>query len=522
MSKRLNTEVFHELSMAVNLSMQEIDGDDLEKLSSIKDYQSDVYKKLSATTKTIVGDNKNEWGKAFYASIYKGVRTWRNICISDDELNLFRPTAVANITDEELEPYVSGEIVADIGSTVDGLWGYANRAIFNSSGQMIGAIEVGMDMTSYELSNDRQSRFIAFIAAIICFVILLALVAVLSIIIRQLAAVAGVLQKIGGGQYSARVYYKGRDELGKVSHGFNNMASELERQIAHITNMNACTIRFVPIQFMEYLKVSDITQLKLGDSVQHSFTVLFFDIRAFSINSELMSVSENFKFINEVLSVSGPSIRKYNGFVDKYMGDAAMALFPRAIDGIMAGIEIYRNIVLNKKTRIKVGMDGINIGVGLHTGLVSMGIIGENERLSGTVISKTVNLASRMESLTKQVRAGMLITSATFNNIPDTERTFNYRFIGMVKVAGVNEITGVFDILDALPESVRKRRLKTKLLFESGVRLFHTKRYADAEKRFMETLKEDPSDLCAKICLEETRARIKDPNLQSVFVFEKK
>ncbi|GHT49188.1 hypothetical protein FACS1894102_3520 [Spirochaetia bacterium] len=521
MLERINTETFHELSLAVNIAAERINGDELETLNSIKDYQSDAYKKINATVKDFIGDNRNEWGKAFYASLYKGVKRWYYVCVSDEEINLFRTTFVI-LPDEEIEFYKSRKMDSGVFENADGLWAYTNRAVFNSKGEMVGVLEIGIDMNSYQISNANQGKKTAEIAALICAIILAALIIVISVIIRQLAAVANVLHKIGSGEYSARVNYRGRDELGKVTHGFNSMASELERQISHITNMNNCTIRFVPVQFMEYLKVSDITKLKLGSSVQHGFTILFFDIRSFSVNSELMSVTENFKFINAVLDVSGPIIRKYNGFVDKYMGDAAMALFPRATDGVMAGIEIYRNVVLNKRTKIKVGLDGINIGVGLHTGLVSLGIIGENERLSGTVISKNVNLASRMESLTKQVRAGMLITSATFNSMSDSERTFTYRFIGMVRVAGVNEITGVFDILDALPENVRKRRLATKLIFESGIRLYHTKHYRNAEKRFLETLKIDPSDLCASICLEETRDRIKNPDLQSVFIFDKK
>ncbi|MDR2767756.1 MAG: HAMP domain-containing protein [Treponema sp.] len=522
MSERIKTQIFHELSMVANLAAKQISGDDLEELTSTKDYQSDAYKKLSTAMKDIVADNKEVWGRSFYAGIMKGVRAWRWICVSDDEFNLFRPTAVVNLSDEELDFYNAGGIDSGIAETNEGLWAYASNALFKSDGEIAGFFEIGIDLNGYEKSNIEQSRKTVIIAALVCVVILLVLIVILAMIIRQLSTVASVLKRIGSGDYSARVHYKARDELGTVSYGFNSMAAELEKQIGHITEINASTVRFVPVQFMEYLKVPDITQLKLGASVQHNFTILFFDIRSFSIHSELMSVSETFKFINNILGVSGPVIRKYNGFVDKYMGDAAMALFPFAVDAVKAGIEIYQEVVLSANAKVKMGLDGVNIGVGLHTGPVYLGIIGENERLSGSVISNNVNLASRIESLTKQVKSGMLITSATFNRIPDEERNFSYRFIGMIKVAGVNEITGVFDILDALPKKVRQRRLKTKLVFESGVRLYHTKNYKKAEARFIKTLEADPDDLCASICLEETRARIKNPDLPSVFVFDRK
>jgi class 3 adenylate cyclase len=286
--------------------------------------------------------------------------------------------------------------------------------------------------------------------------------------------------------------------------------------------MTESTIRFVPVQFMEHLGVTDITKMKLGDNVQRNFTVLFFDIRAFSVNSEIMSVAENFVFINKVLGVAGPIIRANNGFVDKYLGDAVMALFVNAVDAVRAGITVYKQLILDKDTRIRIGGDGINIGVGIHTGSVMMGIVGENERLSSTVISKNVNMASRLESLTKQTKSGMLISRDTMNGISGYEKEFQYRFIGMIRAAGVNEVVGVFDMLDTLPEKVRRQRLATKRIFESGIRKFHTKEYGSACKRFEKVLSMDPSDACAVNCLAETRRRIEDPALPSVFMFDKK
>jgi class 3 adenylate cyclase len=273
---------------------------------------------------------------------------------------------------------------------------------------------------------------------------------------------------------------------------------------------------------MEYLGVMDITRMKLGDNVQRDLTVLFFDIRAFSINSEMMSARENFLFINKILSISGPIIRKHNGFVDKYIGDAVMALFINALDAVRVGIEIYQRLVLDKKTNVKIGGDGINIGIGLHSGSVMMGIIGENERLSSTVISNNVNMASRLESLTKQTKSGMLISRDTLNQISGHEQEFQYRFIGMIQAAGVNEVVGVFDMLDALPEKVRARRLATKKFFESGVRHYHMKEYQIACKRFERVVNADPEDICAANCLAEAQKHLKDPSLPSVFIFSHK
>jgi hypothetical protein len=204
------------------------------------------------------------------------------------------------------------------------------------------------------------------------------------------------------------------------------------------------------------------------------------------------------------------------------MGDAAMVIFADAHDAVRAGIELYRDIVLDQENGVKIGIDGINIGIGIHSGSVMMGIVGENERLSSTVISDTVNLASRLESLTRQTKSGMLISRDVLNQIADTEEEFNYRFLGMVQVAGVNEVLGVYDVLDALPEDRKQKRLATRDFFESGIRKFHMKDYAEALLRFQKVLEDDPDDLCAAKCLEETHHRLVDPALPSVIVFGRK
>lgn len=335
----------------------------------------------------------------------------------------------------------------------------------------------------------------------------------------------------GGSDIAARCegFSKNLNETGTLAIAFREMVLDLDsymerlqRQLVRIKRLNESTIRFVPLQFMEHLGVSDISKMKLGDNVQREITVLFFDIRAFSINSEMMTARENFLFINKILGITGPIIRKHNGFVDKYIGDAAMALFDNGLDAVRAGIELYRKLIFDRNTKVRIGVDGINIGVGIHTGSVMMGIVGENERLSSTVISANVNLASRVESLSKQTGSGLLITRDTLNQLAGSESEFAYRFIGMVQAAGVNEVVGLFDMLDALPDRDRRFRIATKELFESGVRKFHTKNFAAAVKRFEKVVAADPHDICAAHHLSEARKHLEKPGLPSVFIFDKK
>jgi class 3 adenylate cyclase/HAMP domain-containing protein len=521
MTDRLNEEILNQLkATAVSASML-LDGDEVDSLKSTADFNSETYRKILSRVKLATGGNRDEWNKANYAAVYKVVDGFQYFLLqSNDEVNLFRPVGRIEPDTPEYSLITWGEIFAATYENIYGNWAYANVPIY-SGGKIIGIFEIGRDLTSYALFNLIQRRNIIITVVIICVVLMIVLALIVSLIVRQLAGVAKVLGNIAKGDYSVRVHYSARDELGKVSGGLNSMVEELQQQFEKINSLNKSSLRFVPVQFMEHLGVTDITKMKLGDNIQRNITVLFFDIRSFSVNSEMMTARENFHFINNIMGIAGPAIRANNGFVDKYIGDAAMALFVNARDAVKAGIALYRKIVLDKENKVKIGLDGINIGIGIHSGSVMMGIVGENERLSSTVISPNVNLASRVESLTKQTKSGMLITRNTLNEIANIE-DFNYRFIGMIRAAGVNEVVGLFDVLDALPSKIRKRRLATKQIFESGIRKYHAKDYKEAFVRFEKVLTADPDDICAVKCLEETRRRLIDPNLPSVFEFEKK
>jgi len=520
MTERLNTLLFDEMTGFAVLSSKLINGDDIDSITSIKDFHSDEYKRILTFIKEIIGYNADKWNRSYYAAIYKGDHFEYVVAISCEELNLFRP--VEALEGEDYEAFMSGQALTFIFEEYNGDWAAAEVPIYNSSGKIVGMFEIGLDMTGHEIGNANLKRDVAFIVAAVCVIILLTLCILLSLIIKQLSAVGKVLHNIASGDRTARVSYVARDELGRVSHGLNSMAEELHHQFDRITRLNESTIRFVPVQFMEHLGVSDITKMKLGDNVQRDISVLFFDIRYFSVNSEMMTARENFDFINKILGIAGPIIRKHNGFVDKYIGDAAMALFINGIDAVRAGIELYQTLVVDTNTQVTIGVDGINIGVGIHCGSVMMGIVGENERLSSTVISANVNLASRIEGLTKQTGSGLLITRDTLNQLAGHENEFNYRFIGMVQAAGVNEVIGLFDMLDALSPEVKQSRLATKEVFESGVRKYHMKDYATAVQRFEKVIAADPQDICAMQHLEDAHKHLKNPGLPSVFVFNKK
>ncbi len=325
---------------------------------------------------------------------------------------------------------------------------------------------------------------------IVLVVLIAAICVVLSLRIRY--ATKTVL-KIADGDLSARIKNNSGDELGEICRQMNTMASNLEVVFEEKDKNEQFYYKFVPEKFRELLGKDKITDLALGDAESCEFTVLFCDIRSFSINSEMLTAKENFEFVNVIYGIAGPIIREYGGFVDKYIGDAVMALFESPDSAVQAGIKLYHSVVLDPSTAQKLNVRDINIGIGIHTGMARIGIVGENERLSGTVISDTVNISSRLESLTKTYHTAMLVSKDTIDRMKDPD-ILNKRYVGMVQVAGVNEVNALYEILDCLGEEEREKRTASKADFREAVRLFHLGRRSEAVEQLKSIQAENRSD----------------------------
>lgn len=284
-------------------------------------------------------------------------------------------------------------------------------------------------------------------------------------------------------------------------------AELLARIKTHIrlTQINKAYARFVPHDFLRFLGYDSIVDVKLGDHIEKEMTVMFSDIRSFTSLSEDMSPEENFNFLNDYLSRVSPVIRANNGFIDKYIGDSVMALFPESADDAIRGaIAMQKQLQLYNEYRQQHNRVPIAIGIGVHTGCLMLGTIGERERMESTAIADAVNLASRLEGLTKIYGATLIISGQTLCQVADFSE-YNYRFLDCVNVKGKSSSVSVFEVFDG--DSIEHQSLKqtTKSLFEEAVFMFHKQRQAQAYLLFQKVLKINPNDKAAIFYLAKCR-----------------
>ncbi len=268
----------------------------------------------------------------------------------------------------------------------------------------------------------------------------------------------------------------------------------LRASIDTLSKTNTAINRFVPHEFLNYLNKQNIMDVQLNDNIETRMTVLFSDIRSFTELSEHMTPEENFKFVNDYLNVMGPVVRRNHGFIDKYIGDAIMALFDNADDAVNAALEMLTVLEAYNTEYLKNHNQPIRIGIGLHRGKVRLGTIGEHGRMDSTVISDAVNLASRIEGLTKYYGVPCLISEDVYRQLNDSSE-IHTRYVDKVKVKGKNVPVNIYEIFSADESPACAQKLATQALLEEATKLYAVKEFNKALVLFYKVIAEFPDDM---------------------------
>lgn len=222
-------------------------------------------------------------------------------------------------------------------------------------------------------------------------------------------------------------------------------------------------------------------------------TLLFSDIRRFTALTEQMSPKESFTFIHRYLGAMEPAITESGGFIDKFIGGAIMALFDADSSGALgAAIGMQRRLRIYNENQ----SEPIRTGIGIHTGTLMLGLVGGAGRMDGTVISDAVNLASRIEGLTKHFGCAILASAESLANLPG-DHSFSLRSLGDVAVAGRSDPVSVSEVLD--PElEVDRWKLEQNERFASALAHYRAGEFDVAQQEFYALHAENAGDLPAR------------------------
>jgi len=244
-------------------------------------------------------------------------------------------------------------------------------------------------------------------------------------------------------------------------------------------------------------------------------TVLFSDVRSFTTLTESLGASGTVSLLNEYFTIMVDCITDEGGMLDKFIGDAIMAIFgtpfPHDDDpdrGVRAAIKMMTDLYILNDAREKAGQIPIDHGMGVNTGMIVSGNIGSPKRMDYTVIGDGVNLAARLESACKQYGVRIIISEYTFAGLKATYRT---REIDKVIVKGKTKPVSIYEVLDYHNENTFPNMIEVLGNFNSGVEYYKNSRWDDAKKLFQEGLKGNPDDKCSKMYLDRCDYMKKNP-----------
>ena len=295
-----------------------------------------------------------------------------------------------------------------------------------------------------------------------------------------------------------------------------NIREVREREEA-ILRIHEVTKKFVPNEFIRSLGKESLTDVRLGDLTEKIVTVLFTDIRDFTSLSEQMTPEENFRFVSSFNERLGPIIRSHEGFINQYLGDSIMAIFPRhPEDALNAAVAMQRAVHDLNLERKATGLSLIKAGIGMHTGPLIMGITGDEHRLDAATISDTVNTAARIESLTKYYKSPLLLSGETLRQILPAgsqisdQNKYHLRHMGEVQLKGKNKALSIIECIDGYAPAELQKKVQTLPQFKQAMDYYREQRFENAIQLFQVILTDDPEDRTINLFMENALKYMKN------------
>jgi len=389
----------------------------------------------------------------------------------------------------------------------------------------------------YILVTDEKDTFYSSVRLIIMqSSVIMAVTSILSLFVlivfsnylmRPLSKVVTAMKDIiSKNDLSRRVEVEFKDETGRLAHTFNIMTAELEKLHIRIKDFALKAVlakkkeqkirnifqKYVPKSVIENIFKNPESML-VGEN--RVMVILFSDIRSFTTISEGFAPDELVSSLNRYFTMMVDIIMKHGGIIDKYIGDAIMAFFGAPVKheddvfhSVLAGLEMQDALKEFNIDQINRGKPGFQIGVGLNYGVVTVGNIGSDKKMDYTVIGDMVNLASRLEGLTKKYKQWMIISASIHRKVKDRVKC---RLLDTVIVKGKTTGEKIYTAKKVLTENEEKGWK----YHHAGLKYYYNREFKEALRYFLTVKKFIPNDYIADLFLKRCRQFIKTPPPQA-------
>lgn len=336
---------------------------------------------------------------------------------------------------------------------------------------------------------------------------------------RPIEQLVKTAKRIEGGDYSKGVKIQRSDEIGTLANSFNSMVSGLAERDKVQSLLGKVVSREVADELLS-------KGIELGGE-EREVTILFSDIRDFTSLCEHREPNEILDLLNRYLTQMSTSIEEHGGVVDKYIGDAIMSLFGAPLShpespqkAVNCALDMLSDLKLLNKMLVMEGLQPLAIGIGINTGNVVAGNMGSANRLNYTVIGDGVNLASRIEGLTKQYGVEIIVSQSTRDQCPD----IHFRELDLVQVKGKTEPVAIFEPLSAA-DAASDSTISLLNNYHKAISHYRRREWDEAEIGFNRLIATDRSRKVYQLYLDRIINFRKNPpvsNWDGVVVFRQK
>ena len=343
---KVEEEVRFRLAALAQAAGRSIDGDAVDRIRVPADFLGEDYNAVAAELDALVNSGADPWNQRVFANVTKLYNGMFYIMADyASSYGVLYPMPHAPF-ERYLAALETGTLQQYEYTDADGTYLEAAAPVRNAAGETVAVLYVGSSKDDLVLLQEVFRAEVIRDTAIAAGALMLVIAAVSVFLLLSIRRLRGAVKRMEGGELDTAVSIRSRDEIGDLGQGFNAMGRRLKGTFDEITSMSNAYARFVPREFLQLLGKEKIAEMELKQNRLLNLTILFADIRAFTSLSETMGPEENFKFLNSYLSRMGPIIRANHGFIDKYLGDGIMALFPgEPADAVRAAVEMQQRAV---------------------------------------------------------------------------------------------------------------------------------------------------------------------------------
>jgi len=429
-----------------------LDGDLLQQIKTAEDEKLPAYQTMLSQLRKVRNANRRGdiYAKYLYIVRPDPANPKKFLFVVDSEENQkdYSPTGTEDpgaagdqLYDHLNEVYSYGKIIEDP-------WGYwltSYAPIYDSAGQYAGTL--GVDVSGdfvYSVFNRLLLYAAIGFAASVCVALIMA--SVFSRRVSQaLRTVMAAAAEIGSGNFACRVKLDSNDEFGELAKAINQMNEGLEEK----ERLKIGFAHYVSRHVLEKI-IKEKGAPKLGGE-RRKITVLFADIRGFTRIAETMPPEQVVALLNEYFRTTIDIVMKNGGMLDKLFGDGIMAEFGAPLEdpeqernAVLTAIEMQKELIVLRAKWKREGKPEIESGIAIHTGDAIVGSIGSEKRMEYTAIGDTVNIASRLEAVTKHGRYPIVVSETTLRAL---KGEFPSKNLGPQKLPGKENSINAYAIL---------------------------------------------------------------------------